>query len=167
MRHLIINDTHGYNPCFAKPLNFTEWSTLNFIFNTHEWLPSNICLNQSTNFKNEYIFEAISTRGTLVLTNFTIEHLVIKYPLVRITGDEGYPADFECVNCRFINVTFNPEKPVFYVQGGITFDSVHFSQIKTSKEIFHAYGQDGYVDVNVKTSIFTNIYAGAIIYAYV
>ena len=134
IKHLIANDTFGYDPCLPKPFPYyhdyylyilIKFNSSN-VHDSNQWLPSTICTLDSAKYRNVYLFDGAY--------RITINNLMIKnyshYPIVRSES-------FYCYDCEFINISNLDPLPLFNVDSGydsgyMRLEDNHFESIQLS-----------------------------------
>ena len=120
IKHLIANDTFGYDPCLPKPFLFDDYLFIFIKFNSSnihdsdQWLPSTVCTLDSAKYRNIYLFDGANW---IIINNLIIKNYSY-YPIVRTES-------FYCYECQFINISNLDSLPLFNVDNG--YDSGYMS----------------------------------------
>eukprot|EP01084_Bolivina_argentea_P002505 4628_1 len=156
-RHLILNDTFGYDPCLPMPFKSSKNIEINFnsseIYNSDQWLPPNICDYQNNSFKNIYIFDGgkTLTMNNLVINNYS------HYPFIRNINSPH--AEILCNHCTFTNIS-SISYPLIHTRSNVFLSNTKFININAKQTLIYADHEDyEFVDriIVVINTIFNNI----------
>ena len=141
-RHLIMDDTNGYDPCLPLPFINSRDITIEFdstqITNMNQWLPINICNGSYYLYHNDFLFDGGKSLiiNNLIITNYS------NYPFIR--SIDYFDASITCNYCIFKNIYTQSSDSLIDSRSSIYLSNTEFINIQVSiaESIIYSHPDD-------------------------